>query len=74
LTFTKDLAERVASTFVQGCLAAFVVAGAGFNQLFTIDNLKVGVAAGVLSAAKGLIAKQVGDPETASLVTAPDAN
>lgn len=64
-----DLVERSLSTFVQGFLAAWLVFGeAGFDALFTIDNVKAGVAAGILSAGKGWLASRKGDG-TASLAS-----
>lgn len=65
--YLRDLAERVAATFVQGALAV-----GGYEVIVTgdIDALRaawVGGAAAVLSLVKGLAAKRLGHPETASL-------
>lgn len=64
--FTKDLLERLVATFVQAFLGVVIVSG--------LDNIDVkaaataGVAA-VLSLVKSLIAKRIGDPGDASLVS-----
>lgn len=63
--FPKDLLERTVFTFVQG------VAAAGLTlQMFTDLGWKawltVGAGAGVLAVVKGLLAKFVGSPNSAS--------
>ncbi len=64
--FTKDLLERLVATFVQAFLGVVIVSG--------LDNIDVkaaataGVAA-ALSLVKSLIAKRIGDPGDASLVS-----
>lgn len=63
--FTKDLAERVVVTFVQAFLG--VIAVSGLNAISAKTAGIAGVAA-VLSLVKGLIAKRIGDPGTASLI------
>lgn len=65
--FPKDLLERTAFTFVQG------VASAGLTlQMFTDLGWKawltVGAGAGVLAVVKGLVAKMIGSPNSASML------
>lgn len=59
-----DLLERVVWTFIQGFGAVWIV-----TQDFDMSNLKVGAAAGVISAVKCLLAFQYGNGDSAS--TAP---
>lgn len=63
--YFRDLAERVLVTFVEGLLGGLVL-----TQL-TDQNMWLSAAAGgvaaVLALAKGLIAKGVGEPDSASL-------
>lgn len=66
----KDIIERVLTTFVQGFAAAWIVVeGGGYDELFSVENLKVGVAAGTISLAKNLIASHLGNKDSASLAT-----
>lgn len=65
-----DLLERVLVTFVQGFLAVWIVTG-------DLDKttLKVALVAGGISAAKCLLAFQVGSPNTAALLpVGPDTD
>lgn len=57
-----DLAERVVWTFVQGFAASLLVTG--LDDLGTA--LKIGLGAGVLSAAKCLAAMNFGDRDSAA--------
>ena len=57
-----DLLERVLWTFVQGAAAELVV-----TQSLDLQTLKVAAVAGVVSAAKCLIATRFGDPSSAAL-------
>lgn len=66
--FGKDLLERVASSFVFGAAGAW-----GLNVTDVVNAgwkawLLAGAGAGVLSVVKGLIAKTVGSPNSASLL------
>lgn len=65
LAFIKDALERAISTAAQALLGAGVVLDGSF---FSTNNLKVAGAAAVASILKAIVAKQVGDKETASLV------
>jgi len=65
-----DTAERASKTFVQAYLAVWVVAGADFDHLFTRDNLEGGVVGLALAVAVAVGAKQMGAPDSASLLPA----
>lgn len=67
MTYFKDLLERVGSTFVAGVLAALVANWTGVIPSDWKAWLLTGVVAGVVSVAKGLVAKGVGNPDSASL-------
>jgi len=62
-TYAKDLAERVAVTFVQAFLAVFVV-----TDVSSAKTAAVAGAAAVLALIKGLAAKKAASGDTASLV------
>lgn len=65
-----DLIERTLATFVQGFLATWVVTGD-----LDATTLKVAGMAGLIAAAKCLLAFQVGSPKTAALLPAgPDTD
>lgn len=69
--FLADTAERVGKTFVQGYAAAWVVVGgADFDALFSLDNAKLGLAAGAFAVATSLAATRVGAKDSASLLPA----
>lgn len=65
VSFIKDALERAISTAAQALLGAGVVLDGSF---FSTTNLKVAAAAAVASILKALVAKKVGDPESAGLV------
>ena len=67
-TYLKDLAERVGATFVAGFVAALAADWTGVIQSDWKAWLLTGVIAGVVSVVKGLVAKGVGDPGTASIL------
>jgi len=58
--FVKKVAERSVRTFLQGYLAAWLVNGADYQHLFTVDNTKLAVVAFALSIAMSLGLKNVG--------------
>lgn len=69
MSFLKDLAERALSTAAQAALA--VVALDTFNLVSPMDLRHLGLVAAtaaLLSVLKSLAARQVGDPDDASLV------
>lgn len=64
--FLIDLAERVAATYLQSFIGLLLVSGA-----LDIDTLKAAALAAVpaaLAVVKGVLARKVGDPESASFV------
>lgn len=67
MNYLKDLAERVGSTFVAGFLAALVANWTGVIPSDWKAWLLTGAVAGVASVVKGLVAKGVGNPDSASL-------
>lgn len=69
ITYVKDVAERAVVTFFQAWLGAWLILqDQRIDDLFDPKTLGVGVAAAVASIVKSLAARQVGDPESASLV------
>lgn len=58
--FVRDVAERAISTFAQAFAAVIVV-----EQTLNVAVLKVACVAGVLSVAKAIAARRVGDPDSA---------
>lgn len=66
--FTRDLLERAVRTFIQTAVAVFVAGWAGdFSTPALRTAALSGLAAGV-SAVMSLLAKPVGDPESASVL------
>lgn len=61
--FYVDMAERVLWTFAQGFLAEWLV-----TATLDLQTLKVAAGAGLISAAKCLLASRVGERGTASTV------
>lgn len=66
--FGKDLLERVATTFVAGAFGAWGLDVVQITDLGWKAWLTAGVGAGILSVVKGLAAKAVGSPNSASLL------
>lgn len=66
--FGKDLVERVLTTFVAGFLGAVSLDITSITDLGWKAWLTAGVGAGIFSAAKGLLAKTIGSPNSASLL------
>ncbi len=54
--FLTDLAERAVSTALQAWAAAFAVPGPD-----VLDSVKIGLVAGLVSVAKAISARKVGD-------------
>jgi hypothetical protein len=69
--FWKDLAERAISTAAQAAIGA-IGAGELTHLNWKVVGLTV-VGAAVLSVLKGVVASQVGDSSSASLLPATDA-
>tara|TARA_R110000824_G_scaffold371597_1_gene561353 strand:+ start:1154 stop:1363 length:210 start_codon:yes stop_codon:yes gene_type:complete len=61
-SFLTDLLERAVATALQGWAAAFLVPGPSI-----LDSIKIGAVAGLVSVAKAITARKVGD-DSASLV------
>lgn len=64
--FYLDLLERVLWTFVQGFLAFWIVTGEVDSE-----TLAAALIAGAISAAKSLLATQVGDKNSAATLPSP---
>ena len=72
--FIRDIAERVLSTYVQAFLGLLLASGFGVDGVLDLSLVvKAGVAAlpAALSLVKGLLARTVGDKESASLAKPP---
>ncbi len=61
LKWYRDMAERVAWTFVQGFAAVLIV-----EQEWDIDVLKIAATAGAIALLKAILATRIGDPESAA--------
>lgn len=70
--YWTDLAERVVRTFIQAALAVVTTDLVGVTDLDSGKALLVAAAAAGLSAGLGLVARQFGDPNTASFATRGD--
>lgn len=66
--FGKDLFERVVATFVAGFLGAVSLDITNITDLGWKAWLIAGASAGLISVLKGLAAKLVGSPNSASLL------
>jgi hypothetical protein len=72
--FVRDLAERVSSTYLQAFLGLLLASGFGVDGVLDLSiAVKAAVAAipAALSVLKGLLARGVGDKESASLAAPP---
>jgi hypothetical protein len=65
--YWKDLAERVVVTFIQGTLGSLVVTELSGKDMW-LAAAGGGVAA-VASLLKGLVAKRIGSPDSASMTS-----
>lgn len=69
-----DLIERIAATFAQGFITLILLSGADVTGVVDLSTIKKAAIAGVmavLSLVKGLLARSVGDSESASLAKPP---
>lgn len=66
--FILDVVERAASTYVQA-LAGFLIAGATAINVDTVEAAALAAIPAALSVLKSALASQIGDPESASLLT-----
>ncbi|MCA1571947.1 MAG: holin [Chloroflexi bacterium] len=74
--YIRDLAERVISTYAQAFLGLLLASGFGVDGVLDLSiAVKAAVAAipAALSVLKGLLARSVGDKESASLAVPPVA-
>lgn len=72
--FFRDLSERVIATYAQAFLGLLLASGFGVDGVLDLSIVvKAGIAAipAALSVLKGLIARSVGDKESASLAVPP---
>lgn len=72
--YVVDLAERVLSTYVQAFLGLLLASGFGVDGVLDLSLVvKAGIAAlpAALSLVKGLLARGVGDSQSASLAKPP---
>lgn len=69
INYWRDVAERAGRTFLQGYLAAWVLAGAGYTDLFTVSNVQYGAVAVAFSVAMSLGATKLGNKNSASVLT-----
>ena len=70
--YWADLAERIVRTFIQAALAVVTTDLVGVTDLNSGKALLIAAAAAGLSAVVGLVARQFGDPDTASFATRGD--
>ena len=70
--YWADLAERIVRTFIQAALAVVTTDLIGVTDLNSGKALLIAAAAAGLSAVVGLVARQFGDPDTASFATRGD--
>lgn len=72
--YIRDLVERVGSTYVQAFVGLLLASGFGVDGVLDLSLVvKAGIAAlpAALSLVKGLLARTVGDQESASLAKPP---
>ena len=65
-SWARDAAERVIATFIQALIASLIAA-----DVMNVDAVKMAALSGIvptLSLLKAIIAKYVGDPDSASLL------
>lgn len=72
--FIRDLVERVGSTYLQAFLGLLLASGFGVDGVLDLSVLRRAAIAAIpaaLSLIKGLVARTVGDKESASLAKPP---
>lgn len=72
--YIVDLLERVLSTYAQALIGLLLASGFGVDGVADLSVLTTAAVAAIpaaLSALKGLLARGVGDKESASLATPP---
>ena len=73
--FTRDLIERVIVTAIEAALAVWLASGVFDVSLSATEGAGIAALTAVASLLKGILAKQIGDPNSASLagfVAPPD--
>lgn len=66
--FTRDALERCVRTFIAAAVAVVVTGLAGVTDLDGLKGLAVAAVASGASAALALLTRNIGDPETASVI------
>jgi hypothetical protein len=66
-TFTRDLLERTARTFLAAALAVVVAGLAGVNDLDGLRALAISAGAAGVTAALALLTRRFGDTDSASV-------
>jgi hypothetical protein len=72
--YIRDLVERVGSTYAQAFLGLLLASGVGVDGVLDLSTIKKAAIAAIpaaLSLVKGLLARGVGDKESASLAKPP---
>lgn len=66
--FLTDLAERVASTYVVAFLGLLLADGVDLTSIGTIRAAAIAALPAALSVIKGVVARYIGNPTSASLL------
>lgn len=72
--YLRDLAERVGATYLQAFLGLLLASGFGVEGVLDLSTPRKAAIAAIpaaLSVLKGLLARSVGDKESASLAKPP---
>lgn len=72
--YIRDLVERVTATYAQAFLGLLIASGFGVDGVLDLSSLRKAAIAAIpaaLSLVKGLLARGVGDQESASLAKPP---
>ena len=72
MTWIKDAIERVVSTYVQVFLGLLIAGGTNAINIGTAKAAAIAAIPAALSVLKAILARQFGDPESASLAV-PEA-
>lgn len=68
--FLEDLGERVGTTYVCSFAGLLIAGGRHWHTMSHIETAAVSALAAAFMTAKGLLARRVGDPNTAGLLPA----
>ena len=72
--YIRDLAERVGATYLQALIGLLLLSGFGVDGVLDLSSVRKAAIAAIpaaLSLVKGLLARSVGDRESASLAKPP---